>query len=188
MTEHEAQDLLYHYLNQKQHAGIVPNIYAYSWESDMLSMTKAEFMHEYEIKVSLSDFRKDAEKAEKHEILKTGSRVPSEYEQRYLDKAIKLAWCNYDSLTKRIIENRPNYFWYACPPDLIPVSEVPAHAGLLYLTGRHCQTVVKDAPRLHIEKVTDRVKRHIITSFVFKYWRMRIKSKDVEPIERLQNV
>jgi hypothetical protein len=176
MTEHEAQNLLHRYASIRQHECIVPNVFAaYSWESDVLSITRAGYVHEYEIKVSLADFKKDAGKTEKHEILKTGSRPTSDCEQRFIDKSIPIKWCNYDPATNRVIGNRPNYFWYACPQGIIPLDDVPAHAGLIYLAGSS-YSIVKDAPLLHREKVTDKIKQHIITSFAFKYWRMRLRT------------
>lgn len=178
MTEFEMQDIFYWHLSRKQHSCIVPNVFAYAWESDILSITKSGIVHEYEIKVSLSDFRKDSDKADKHEILKTGSRNLSDYEKRFIDNGSGVTWCDYDPASKRVKHRRPNYFYYACPQNLIPASEVPEHAGLIYLSDKYSLfEFVKPAPILHKEKVEDKIKQHIITSFMFKYWKLRLQQE-----------
>lgn len=52
------------------HKYILENSYIYNWESDFFSVTSSGYAQEIEIKVSLSDFKADFKKEEKHKILK----------------------------------------------------------------------------------------------------------------------
>lgn len=49
-------------------------------------------------------------------------------------------------------EKIPNRFYYACPDDLIKPEEVPAYAGLFYVSSRGKIRKIKEAPLLHRNK------------------------------------
>lgn len=91
-------------LRTRRNNKVYPNTYISSWECDVLEITKAGYSHEYEVKISRSDFKADFSKQKrgksKYDILQTGERV--------------------------------NYFSYICPPELISPDEVPTWAGLIY--------------------------------------------------------
>lgn len=176
-TESDIQDRLYFLLWRKSHDSIAPNVYLYEWESDMFSVTKAGYAHEYEIKISLSDFRADLDKTARHEILTTGTSAVrlNVYEQRCYElyKDFKPHWIHQRIEDLKKPQARPNYFWYVCPWEVIPVDQVPPYAGLVWLhTHGHFETM-KDAPQLHKEKVTDAIIKKVDVSFRFKYWRQR---------------
>jgi len=105
---------------------VLPNIYAYDWESDVFSLCGSNFMvSEYEIKVSESDYHADFNKTGKHKMFSAPN--PNKKE---------LAG--------------PNYFWYVVPKDLIDEGQVPAYAGLMYYMGKPGWfKIVKQAPLLH---------------------------------------
>lgn len=179
ISESSMQDILYGELRACNHFPIAPNVCAYGWESDMLSVLKSGYINEYEIKISLSDFRADAKKSGKHELLRTGMRSPTECEQSWIDRMIENGWeipyKNYDKLLCKFKELRPNYFWYVCPQDLIPINEVPEYAGLIYVCNdRWRLSKVKTAPRLHTEKVSEKIKNSIMTSLAWRYWNIRL--------------
>tara|TARA_R100001509_G_scaffold133109_1_gene86704 strand:- start:219 stop:638 length:420 start_codon:yes stop_codon:yes gene_type:complete len=46
-----------------------------------------------------------------------------------------------------------NYFYYACPVNLISVDEIPEYSGLIYCTPRGGY-IMKQAPILHQETLT----------------------------------
>ena len=71
MSEKRIQVKLYDYLYERRHHHIVPNIYIYSWESDLVAMTKDNFLFEFEIKISRSDYKADFKK-EKHKLMLKG--------------------------------------------------------------------------------------------------------------------
>lgn len=117
---------------------LVHNLYVFEWESDYLARTRAGYWYEVEIKISLSDFKNDFKKKEKHETLRTGR-----YQPRWgIDRV--------DGL-------RPNYFAYCVPEPLVAKVEhlVPEYAGLFGVSEYGHLIQHKGMPRLHSEKLTD---------------------------------
>jgi len=102
-TERYLQDRIYMWRAFQNHRGMCCNAWVFRWESDFVSITTSGFAHEYEIKISKSDFKRDSEKVWKHKVLL----------DRYEPKTAK-----------------PNYFWYVTPPGLVELAEVPEYAGL----------------------------------------------------------
>ena len=91
MNESEIQDYLYrHFFSGRQYG--IPNIFLYEWESDFLSVTRAGYVHEYEIKITKSDFNADSGKVLKHQLLEAGIRDLNDYEQSYVSNQEKLGW------------------------------------------------------------------------------------------------
>lgn len=171
MNEYDIQDALHIHCFQQQYC--IPNIYLYTWESDFISVTKAGYVHEYEIKTSRSDFKADFKfKTMKHEGLREGCRKPQQWEKYYLDREpedIPEFIKSKTTLDGNIHVRRPNYFWYVCPKGII--SDVPAYAGLIYFDGYFRE--IKKAPLLHKDKITPHQEHRIINSFRFKYWNLR---------------
>ena len=181
LTEYLIQNALYHALMQKQHRLICPNVYLFDWESDFLSVTKTGFMHEYEIKISRSDFKNDAKKIDKHEKLTTGQI--DVYKTRR-------NWNPDFKEVKMMPRLRPNCFWYVCPENMIALDELPDHAGLMYVTqpnqyGNSYVTEVKRATKLHKEPITVTQTHKLANAFYWRYWRYRnqMDAKDVEAME-----
>lgn len=104
---------------------VIPNFYHGQWEMDLFKMTVSGLVYEYEIKVSLSDFKRDFDKkchkGNKHELIENGKRV-----------------CNR--------------FYFVCPAYLISVIECPVYAGLIYYQKGQYFSIVKNAPMLHKNK------------------------------------
>lgn len=90
-------------------------------EMDVAALSKNDMLTEYEVKISRSDFRADAQKRK---------------------------WKFYTAIGQDGDKYRPNYFYYACPPDLIKVEDVPDFAGLIYVSEDSFY-IVKKAKRLH---------------------------------------
>ena len=83
------------------------------WEIDVLSMNKNNYLTEYEVKISRSDFKADAKKRK---------------------------WQWYE---KRIETMISNYFYYTCPEGLILQTEIPEFAGLIYATNEGLKVIKK---------------------------------------------
>lgn len=63
LTEAIIQNKLHWFVVRKQHSLYVPNVYFYNYnESDFISVTKTNYVHEYEIKISKSDFKAETKK------------------------------------------------------------------------------------------------------------------------------
>jgi len=183
MTETDIQNYLHRCFAGRNYE--IPNVYLYDWESDFISVTRAGYIHEYEIKISKSDFKNDVKsKSGKHEVVQCGCRSPKEYEQMYIKDYEKIGlsevppWIAKKLTTdNKIIGNRPNYFWYVCPENLI--TEVPEYAGLIYC--KPYLQIVKPAPRLHKGKISSVMEKKILSSFCYRYWKIRMTEAKHDP-------
>lgn len=158
MTEKEIQIILYHYRSGMNHKMIVPNPKFSDYEADLLSLTTSNYLHEYEIKTTLNDYKADFRKEKKHNRLKTG---------------VLTEWTGYGEKIKYVV---PNYFWYVVPDQLI--TDVPVYAGLISIKYGHYIDVIKKAPRIHKEKLSDKNQIHILNNLMFRYWTMRINKSN----------
>lgn len=119
------------------------NSFIFKWESDFFIVQKASgYCYEIEIKISRSDFRADAVKVQKHQILKDGKYI---YRQGKYDREAN--GMIYQDLSKEC-DFRPNRFYYCVPEGLILPHEIPSYAGLMYAKDFEIVTV-KEAPLIH---------------------------------------
>lgn len=141
-------------------------------EADLISVTKARYVHEVEIKRTRADFERDfSEKEEKHEALAQG------YQR------VKSWWRRPDE--KKVYAN---YFWFACPEGLLNESDMPEYAGLLVVKDNarvvesryidaHARPpsvkAVKKAPRLNTEKISDDAFAYLARGLNARYWSNR---------------
>jgi hypothetical protein len=136
--------LMWRAMEDKQHQLVLPNSVSaigwWSWESDLISATKAWMVHEYEVKLTAADYAADFRKESKHWALKA----------RHSTRA-------------------PNYFWYALPLQLIDEESlaivsprrrypVPDYVGIIGVYWHQhmkgwCTKTVREAPRLHTRKL-----------------------------------
>ena len=121
----------------------IANYSGIGFEADVLMITKAKLVYEYEIKTSKADFKKDFTKISKHKI--------------YSDK-------NPHLVKQRNYPKKPNYFYYVCVEGLIKVSEIPSYAGLIYITKKGLSKEIKKAPKLHSYKFPDSMVWQIATT------------------------
>lgn len=143
----------------------------HGWEADVAAATKTGFIHEFEIKVSRSDFLADFRKntyhqgVGKHERMAQrlhGKVIPGVNNERYLKMGHKLPtyWT-------------PNYFWFCSPIGMLKPEDIPNYAGWLEFEAKYITPPWKNsysywqivcierrkAPRLHKEAtLTYRVK------------------------------
>lgn len=100
----------------------------YQWECDLLSITPARFVHEYEIKRTMPDYHADfANKARKH-----------------------------IALGHKFNEYRPNYFWFVTCDLAIEPPAYAGWIYLIDTGSRIDLRVKKPAPRLHNKKLSDK--------------------------------
>ena len=140
-TEEKIQDKLrLYFLSPSTKKYEMFSKFVYDWESDYLAITKSGYAYECEIKISRADFFNDSKKTAKHLILES------------------------DILNRQ----RPNYFYYAVPKDLIKPEEVPNGYGLIYIEPWNV-TIVKQADKIHKDKV-DIDKLNLIDKFYYGMW------------------
>lgn len=145
VDEGSIQKHLFHWLRQKGHEYICPNSGVFGWEADLVSVTGAGFAHEYEVKISRSDFRTDAKKLKHQRLLKA---------DRYKKDPTSVQ------------------FWYVVPAGLVSVDEVPQHAGLLEIRRGYIK-LIKNAPRLHSYKATEIQLRYLARGLMCRFWNPR---------------
>lgn len=125
------------------------------WECDLAVFSAARYLTEYEIKVTLSDFRADQKKSRR---FCRGMEVP--VSQKAYDRLEQQNPHLYQRLYKhgQAQEGQgPKHFWFCAPRGVIPLEELPDWAGLmefewaahwnsgeLYLRGRQ----VRRAPAI----------------------------------------
>lgn len=150
MTERTIQRQLF----WRYHSGaaaIMPNYTPIGWyECDLFIVTKSLYSVEYEIKITVQDFRADARKRRKHQRLRG-----------------RTGWL-------------PTRFFYVVPKGLIDPSEVPEYAGLIYsLSSKGRLHVEKEAMRLHTEKHEQQLVTQMWRAAGFRYWNERFKFEDM---------
>jgi len=124
----------------------IGNIYLFGGESDfMVQKQSSQYIYEYEIKISRSDFFADFKKHFKHSILKREDWIVG---TRYENKIA-------------------NYFFYVVPENLIALNEVPHYAGLIYISDGKTKTI-KEAPRLHNNRVGEKLLRSLLKNYTYK--------------------
>jgi len=175
-TEYEVQQFLWLY-KSASYAVMLPNYEPVDWhECDMFAVTKAGYFHEFEIKLSASDFRADAEKSAKDQ------------------------WKNVDGNFERIAGKRkhlrlndgdahgPSRFYYVIPQSIIEpcgplkMREIPNWAGLIVFSGGGRTPIRyrmegRTAPKIHGQKVNRAVFRHSINVCYWRFWKERNKNE-----------
>lgn len=149
------------------------------WECDLWRLTDADFVDEYEIKMSVADFRADALKVQ------TGFEIDP-VTRRYREKTPE---AKHSLLATD--QRGPNRFWYVMPVEIAAKVEIPEYAGLLVFSdyGGGSPHMKKQAPKRHGRKWEgDKLK--LFSTFYHRYWTHEAGIKDdaapmAEPIHGL---
>lgn len=164
-----------HWLVQHHCPYVITNFNPGFREMDIVAINGSNYLTEFEVKVSRSDFFADFNKEPKHEF----------YSKTALGETC-------------FIKHRiPNKFFYCCPKGLIEEHEVPEYAGLIHfskfaLQDRPGQYYVefeykKKAPYIHKQKVDNEVvlkicrahsQRFILGCSLMTYQNRDIKAKN----------
>jgi hypothetical protein len=142
----EITSVLGRMLFEKGHSPIAPNFQTcLMHECDVISVSKDNYTYEYEIKVSMGDFKADFKKKKKHQWLasKKGVIVRKGRRIGQIDHLI----CNY--------------FYYVCPACLIAEDLIPEYAGLIWIHPDGKIDYRITAPRLHTFTADDKLLRKI---------------------------
>ena len=150
MFERDLQNALYEYASMSKQRLITPNVRLYGKrESDLLTVSKAGFITEYEIKVSRSDFLADFRRKRKKHIYLKGA--------------------------KTFKTRTPNYFYFAVPEVLSNnlFGNVPYYAGLVIVSENGLVAIKNKAPRLHNLKASERDIEYLSRGLMIRYWKTR---------------
>lgn len=127
------------------------------WENDLIQITASGYWHEFEVKLTLADFRRDPTKWRECGAYVYGQDREIEFKHHLLAGDP---------------ERGPCCFWYVAPAGVIPVAELPSWAGLIEIeqSGKNIyerRPTVK-APRRHGNKADPAIRLHV---FETCYWR-----------------
>lgn len=137
------------YLLESDYEIILPRHYLGMYECDVFGVTASNYTIEYEVKTSVTDFKKDFEKSngysKKHNSIQQGKRT--------------------------------NKFIFVVPEGMITVEDIPEGYGLIYVVkgryanGRFNFKTIKYAKFLHKSKFeyNSREAKHIIKKLYYKY-------------------
>lgn len=118
---------------------MVPNCYTLlENECDMFGVRRSLITDEFEIKISLSDFKADAKK-----------KVRFKQQNGYSDWVLK-------SDAYKIGAMPTNHMWYVAPAGLIDKSEIPCFAGFLEVYPSGIIATVKLAPKTKKDKMPEK--------------------------------
>lgn len=134
------------------------------FECDFAMITRAEYLTEFEIKLSLGDYKQDFYKqnlfGNKHELL--SKEVP--------------------------LHNKPSRFYFVIPRELIKKIEyqLPKYAGLIEFYRRKCYrgkrylflSIIKNAPRLHNRKISKKYIDEIKNIYRYRWMNLMCKFYD----------
>lgn len=128
------------------------NLYVFGWESDFLVKTRSNYWYEYEIKISVADFKKDFIKEEKHYKLMTGNKLYNISHFKTINN-VRIQTSSYYSNPALI----PNYFSYVVPYTILDKIKdiIPTYAGLYYISESNNLECYKKPPKLHSNKIND---------------------------------
>ena len=134
------------------------------WECDLWAVTKAGYAVEYEIKLTLSDFKADSKKCSERGEWVGGMMV----NWRKMRK--------HDAMSES--KHGPSRYFYVVPKALRAEVEplLPAWAGLgiahEWVKGHVLVRFVRESPRLHNRKVGTREIRLCQTRMWYRYWNL----------------
>jgi hypothetical protein len=175
----------------------IPNISClYGWECDLVSVTKAGIVHEFEIKTTRSDWLAELRSIDKEDSVKKMRSVLLEHSQTVEQKIAtgkERGWkvttvLSQDSYPRGICRSTnempsPNYWWVCAPAGVVKPEEIPAYAGLIEY--RHCDrnkglvfVYAKTAPKLHKLKLSDKQWRALGRGAALRMWSLREKIDD----------
>lgn len=169
--------LFRHFNTHKLHCPNTTTVFP--WEADLVSLTRAELAHEFEIKITRADFKADFKK-DKHRLLtaKFHGEIPYSITSEEMEKIY--ARCEpraREALTllyRYEIKSMPNYFWFICLDFDVPHNEIPEYAGYIKATSKDDYVYLnreKEAPRIHKGKLDDGQKESLYHSINARYWK-----------------
>lgn len=144
LTERDCQLAIFKYRERISAWPILlTNIYFFSWwESDVLFVTRSGYFHEFEIKLSRSDFKADKKKSRKHDKLERGCG-PSEF--YYVCPANMIS-----------IDEVPDYAGLAYVTSLgslVIKKKAPRQRDALKIKPEHWQTLADKSCRRHWDEI-----------------------------------
>lgn len=150
---------------------MVPNVHMDCWfEADILALSRSGGTWEIEIKTTVADYRKDAEKA-------TDTGLKTHGATGFLPGMRK-----HDMLASGC-DKGPNRFSFAMPAkvlDKVGLDNVPAFAGVLVVFenefGRRWVKQLRKPKILHRKTAADGTRKRMLVGGYYRYWKLLEKT------------
>ncbi len=123
------------------------------WECDLLLLRKTMLTHEFEIKLSTADYRKDFIKMDKHDVLNKHAQLQSSANTY-----------------------KPNRFSFVIPAALRARLVVPDYAGIVLAEWRNGRVVLeteRNAPLLHSVRCSAKLASSMERAAYYRFWNTR---------------
>lgn len=179
VTERDIQRWIY-FNSRSSYGVLLTNYTPRKWfECDMFGVSRAGYFHEFEVKVSIRDFKADSKKI---------SRGKYDWDEATATMNHTPGQTKHSLLSDRSVDG-PALFWYVVPDEMLAVADVPAWAGLMYakprggLYGR--LDIVKPAPRLHKQRIDPVIVRDAMGVCYYRYWDERLAVDRLRCAERM---
>ncbi len=133
MKTKELANSLRTWLSENERLLLLPNVFlgGSPWESDMIAVTPSYYWTEYEIKVSVNDYRRDFNKRMSNKFRQKHLEPwPKKHDLYSSDAAIDKTKF-YRGKPKCPIIPKPKYFYFVTPTGLLKDEELPDHCGLI---------------------------------------------------------
>lgn len=181
LTEARVQDLIHAWCVRAKHPLTIPNcMMAWGYESDIASVTAAGLGHEFEVKISRSDWlselrqirdQVDGAKYHRAEQLRRAAEIV-----QALKAALRAGRTHAIVGEGYYRSPPPSYHWLATAPGIVRPEELPEYAGLMEVSsgprGRVLK-IVRKAPRLHSMKMDQRQIMALARGSCLRYWHLR---------------
>lgn len=149
------------------------------FECDVMAVTKAGYLEEYEIKLSASDFKADTKKCFRDGYLR-GERIGGKNKHQELQNKSP---------------DGPSRFWFVVSHNIVDKIEIPEWAGLKVAynfnkKGNLYLKELKKAPKLHTNKIDDKIVEHAKSVCYWRYWNTKCDvDKSVKrELRRMENL
>lgn len=140
------------------------------WECDLWRLTRAGYVDEFEIKISLADYRADTKKGRRDGVV-FDSTV-----RRYEPRPAVL---KHELLATST--GGPNRFWFVTTPEVASKVEPPEYAGMLVYEGGY-MFVDRNAPQRHSRK-WDGCRTRLLRCLHGRYWIHEERHRGKEPLK-----
>jgi hypothetical protein len=146
-------------------------------EQDMLSITKAGYACEFEVKISKADFKNDFKKI--GECYRTRQRRRGKWFYR------KHKHLKHDVLSGKVKAKeswrKPKYFWFVVPEDLISQEDVPEYAGLMYYHVNDkgysdIREIKRPVAQKNVKPLPQRIVEQVKNSMMSRFLQLWLKS------------
>lgn len=175
MTERHVQHVLARFHVERRVLMAFNSTGVVGWEADALVLRESGWCEEYEVKVSVADFRADARKELKHDVLRRGIPPPPRCRRPASD--FPLPGQRRHHTVRR--------FWYAVPAALVDkvMPLVPDHAGLVSCEWDWKMTVIMPAPVLSCaRKMTEEDRKTLLLSVYHRAtWHRLTEGRPADP-------